>query len=191
MTIRASLSTLALLALGCAPAVAPISEGAIAQQDLRYRLVLDQPGTPGSPSDAAARMGLAIERALATRGILRAAEWEEATLIVHFTMADLVENTGGSPFQSGVDSRVWSRAEDQNCNADHCSMAYWSPLMAAAVPVSARSGAVSIRMETTEGAREIWSGSHLEHNTWSRVGQRRADEIARELIRSLPATHES
>lgn len=192
MTSRPSIALLALLALGCAPSATPISLTAIDQAEMRYKLVLDPSSGQGSNSDAVARMSLAIERALAARGILRAAEWEEATLTVRFAMVDRVETSDVSPVSvNTADARAYDRGGDQNCNADHCSMAYWSPMMPAPVLVTARTGVLAIRMETTAGEREHWSVDHLEHNTWARVGQRRADEIVRELVRTLPATHES
>jgi hypothetical protein len=192
MTIRPTLPLLALLALGCAPSVTPIPPGAIERESSRYRLVLDPASSEGGTSGAVARMGIAIEEALAERGMLRAAEWEEAPLTVRFALMELVDDRLVSPTGApNFDQRAWDRSADQACTTGNCSMAYWTPLVFAPVPASSRSSRIAIRIETAGGERTIWSGARLEQAGWSRIGQRRANEIARELVRALPATFDS
>jgi hypothetical protein len=195
MRLHALLLTASLVATAaCATArsaPAPVTpEGT----EYRYRLVFDV-GVGETPvaDHAAARMALGIERALAELGMLRAAEWEAPTHVVRFRLDE--GTTVGLGVRDLRDQNGWvmdrGRCAGADFTPDHCSQLDWVPAMPA-MPMGRTPSTVSLYITTLEtDPRLVWSETWIERTSWAGIGQRRADEIARGMVRDLSLASDS
>jgi hypothetical protein len=183
---------------GCAPAGPSPAMVAPAGGEHRYQLVFEV-GVGDTPvaDNAVARMALGIERALAERGMLRAAEWEDPTLVVRFRLDDgtAAGATAGLGVRDLRDQNGWvmdrARCAGADFTPDHCSQLDWVPVMPAAMAGRAPS-TVSLSITTRDAdPRLVWSETRIERTSWAGIGQRRADEIARGMVRDLSLAHDS
>ena len=179
-------------AAACAPAAPP---AAVAPEaEVRYRLVFERGmGEAPVPEAAAARMALAIERALAERGMFRAAEWETPVYDVRFRLED--GSAAGLGVRDLTSQNNWvmdrGRCAGADFTPDHCSQLDWVPIMPAYE--SGRSpSTVSLNIMTVDAdPRLVWSETRIERTTWGGLRQGRADEIARGMVRDLSLASDS
>jgi hypothetical protein len=193
MRLQTLLSSALLIgAAACAPAPSPATVAP--EPELRYRLVFERGvGEAPVPDAAAARMALAIERALAERGMFRAAEWETPAYAVRFRLED--GSAAGLGVRELQDQNNWvmdrGRCAGADFTPDHCSQLDWVPVM----PAYATGGSpstVSLNITTLDAEpRVVWSETRIERSTWGGLRQGRADEIARGMVRDLSLTSDS
>ncbi len=194
MRLHYLLTASLLGSLACAPTGGGPVSVAPATTELRYRLVMER-GVDAIPVSeaAAARMALGIERALAARGMLRAADWETPTLTVRFRMQEEgVATPGVSDILSQNSALMYrDRCAGADFTQDHCSQLDAVPVMPE-LPDYRRPGTVSLLITTIAPEPAIvWSESRIERTSWTGLGQRRADEIARGMVRDLRLTNDS
>lgn len=117
--------SLLLLAAGCAPAPAPVViTPALLDSAPRYRMVLIAP-QGGKPDQVIREFSAQVERVLAERGMVAAAEWETPTLQVTVAARWVsVTNTPGTNFNV----RYGGSCAGSNWDAGHCTPLDMAPL---------------------------------------------------------------
>lgn len=143
--------SLLFLVAGCVPAQAPaVISPAHLDAATRYRLVLIAP--EGSKPDQTIRQfGAQVERVLAERGMVAAAEWETPTLQV--TVAGRWVSIASAP-PTNFNMRYGSTCAGANWDAGHCTPLDMAPL----VPSS---GSSTEAMALGLQVRDLGSGNVL------------------------------